>query len=375
MNTNNKILKSDDSDTGSSEDSLKEPLVNADLEAAEETKQTCNKRLCCIWFLIVLSMLLIAGIIQIVITVDFSQFLRPSSFAKTPSPSNPQPLPPALPPSPLAPPPPPSPPSPPPSPPPPPVSSQVMVEIRDSLEKGVQEKLSSWVGNDPCNAWQGVECNEYGRITQINLGEGEWEKNSKGTWEYVKNSVEDYVPNLQISLPIEISKLKDLEFLGLDSTGLSRSPLPPEFSVLTNMKKFVVSNNFISGTLPKEYSTWQNIQSFDLQTNFMKGKIPSQYSTWTNLEYFNITHNGLTGKLPVELSGWKSIEYFDCTKNALVGSIPQEYSQLLGTLTQFYVIQWQTLYPCIDRSTMGLFKQTFDFSSSDVFDVSHCKFW
>eukprot|EP01026_Neomeris_dumetosa_P061309 TRINITY_DN5785_c0_g1_i11.p1 TRINITY_DN5785_c0_g1~~TRINITY_DN5785_c0_g1_i11.p1 ORF type:complete len:383 (+),score=44.74 TRINITY_DN5785_c0_g1_i11:93-1151(+) len=253
--------------------------------------------------------------------------------------------------------------------------SGALKELKSMLPESVKQSLTSWVGDDPCDGWQGITCRtEDGgdkRVVDLDLGKGNWQK-VDGEWRFVPTENGVYEPDLKIAFPEQLSALAYLETLALDKTGLEISYIPPELSSLKNMKDFNMQGNSFTGTLPVELSEWDQLRTFNVQQNQLNGTIPVQYSTWTKLEFLQISRNSFSGSLPVELSNWQSIQVAYLQKNSLSGSIPEEYSVLLDTLEEIEVAPLNTRQLCISSDTLTLFQEALGFAHCDLYNLMEC---
>ena len=84
-----------------------------------------------------------------------------------------------------------------------------------------------WEGNDPCNQWYGLTCDE-GNISVVNLQ--------------------------KMSLSGTISS---------------------NFSSLGSLQKLILADNNLTGTIPAELTTLQNLREIDVSNNRLHGKIPT----------------------------------------------------------------------------------------------------
>ncbi len=141
---------------------------------------------------------------------------------------------------------------------------------------------SNWLSDRPMGEWHGVETDDEGHVTVLNL---EWNR-----------------------------------LLGT---------IPPELGSLSNLEELNLGNNHFTGTIPLELSGLHNLEELDLGGNWLTGTIPPELSRLANLTSLSLADNELTGSIPPELSGLSDLEELDLWKNQLTGSIPRE----LGSLT------------------------------------------
>ncbi|XP_051140762.1 receptor protein kinase TMK1 [Andrographis paniculata] len=85
----------------------------------------------------------------------------------------------------------------------------------------------NWKGNDPCNDWFGLSCND-GNVTIVNF------------------------ENMALS-----------------------GAISPSFASLNSLRRLVLANNNLSGTIPEELTTLPALAEFDVSNNRLVGKVPS----------------------------------------------------------------------------------------------------
>eukprot|EP01025_Chloroclados_australasicus_P018904 TRINITY_DN2009_c0_g1_i2.p1 TRINITY_DN2009_c0_g1~~TRINITY_DN2009_c0_g1_i2.p1 ORF type:complete len:383 (-),score=32.88 TRINITY_DN2009_c0_g1_i2:2598-3629(-) len=192
------------------------------------------------------------------------------------------------------------------------MQAETLQIFRRSLED--PEQLNSWTGDDPCDGWKGISC-ENGRIVGV---------------QYSVDLGLDYVGSFgETSIPPEFSRLGHLQKLLLNYDQITGT-IPAELSVL-DMEAFEVSKHFLHGTLPPELSVWTGLRVLNLDSSIISvdrisGDLPVEYSTWENLLAFVIASNNIDGKFPIEFSAWKSIASLVTADNLMSGTLPQEYS-------------------------------------------------
>eukprot|EP01025_Chloroclados_australasicus_P032536 TRINITY_DN32994_c0_g1_i2.p1 TRINITY_DN32994_c0_g1~~TRINITY_DN32994_c0_g1_i2.p1 ORF type:complete len:435 (-),score=35.54 TRINITY_DN32994_c0_g1_i2:429-1733(-) len=164
------------------------------------------------------------------------------------------------------------------------------------------DAVLTWVGNDICEDWEGVNC-EDGHVVELKL-----------PFTY-----------LDIPIPPELSLLTELRELELEDADLFGT-IPPELTVLTNLVFLNLDDNDLTGTLPDFLSTLSNLQMLALSGNKITGTIPSSYSTMVNMSEFYVDYVETTGSLPPSLSTWQELTIFDIRNAEHFGTLPPEYS-------------------------------------------------
>ncbi|XP_031111830.1 receptor-like kinase TMK4 [Ipomoea triloba] len=85
----------------------------------------------------------------------------------------------------------------------------------------------SWEGNDACNSWKYISCDEQGNVITVNL------------------EMDDFSGTISPAL----ANLTSLRNLYLDNNNLS-GPIPENLNTLPNLQVLDVSNNHLSGLIP-----------------------------------------------------------------------------------------------------------------------------
>ncbi|KAL3716448.1 hypothetical protein ACJRO7_008103 [Eucalyptus globulus] len=158
---------------------------------------------------------------------------------------------------------------------------EALLNWKSTFDNHSQSILSSWHGNNPCR-FTGVACNYYGAIIHLNLS---------------------YV-NLRITLD------------GLD------------FSCLSSVASFELTNNSIYGSIPSSIGLLESLQYLYLCANNLSGRIPTSLGKSSNLVELRISQNNLSGSIPQEICNLRRLTVLSLWRNRLLGSIPLEIARL-----------------------------------------------
>lgn len=189
------------------------------------------------------------------------------------------------------------------------LASSETLEVRQALVKFMNEiSLGNipkdanfgWnLSSDPCtNKWEGITCDSgQQHVKNIVLDQ----KNLSGILDaaFVCEATSLAVLSLNENeiigtLPQEISNCRHLTHLYLRGNKLS-SNLPSSLSRLSNLKRFVISDNVFSGQIP-DMSRISGLLTFLADRNQLTGQIPE--FDFSNLVEFNVSYNNLTGPVP-----------------------------------------------------------------------------
>lgn len=173
----------------------------------------------------------------------------------------------------------------------------------DKLSTGnAEDRDQNWGWNmtsDPCkHKWKGVSCDsQFQSVKKIVLDE----LNLTGVLDIgsvckaTSMSVLSLNENKAIGLiSEEIGNCKHLTHLYLSGNKLS-SDLPESLKRLSNLKRFDISDNNLSGKVP-DLSRISGLITFLAQNNQLNGEIPNL--DFSNLIQFNVSNNNFSGPIP-----------------------------------------------------------------------------
>jgi Leucine-rich repeat (LRR) protein len=144
--------------------------------------------------------------------------------------------------------------------------------------------------------------------------------------------------NITGSLPTEIGLLK-LEFLYVQRNAIAGT-IPTEVGLLSKLQSLRMQHNRFNGTIPTEFTQILTLEELNLSDNQLSGSIPVggdmggeegfRWSNLSNLQRFDISENKVTGTLPPQLvlgvSG--ALNYFDIGFNYFTGTLPPELGRM-----------------------------------------------
>ena len=138
----------------------------------------------------------------------------------------------------------------------------------------------NWLSDKPIEEWYGVNTDEEGRVTDLNLG-------SNG---------------LIGHLPVALSRLSYLEGLALDGNRLAGT-IPPELGRLVQLKYLYLLDNHLTGFIPPELGELDRLIHLCLNGNRLTGSITPALGKLSSLKWLHLHQNiDLAGTLPVELT-------------------------------------------------------------------------
>eukprot|EP00271_Cylindrocystis_brebissonii_P017932 TRINITY_DN4880_c0_g1_i2.p1 TRINITY_DN4880_c0_g1~~TRINITY_DN4880_c0_g1_i2.p1 ORF type:complete len:1252 (+),score=231.49 TRINITY_DN4880_c0_g1_i2:403-4158(+) len=190
--------------------------------------------------------------------------------------------------------------------------------------------LSSWTASSDCLTWNGVTCDSYGNIKEINL-QGfsltEGLPSIIGSLPYLE------VLNLAVNsmtgtLPTELGNLKNLTSLVL-GTNKFKGPIPAGLAGLPNLRYVFLNSNDLNGTIPANLGRNQPLlRVLDFSFNGLTGPIPASISEATALTQLTLKSNALSGSIPWDIGNLTSLTTLELENNELSGTIPDSIGAL-----------------------------------------------
>ena len=135
--------------------------------------------------------------------------------------------------------------------------------------------------------WTGMLPSELGRLTNLR-------------WLEIDNAqFQNHVNNSTTTMTTSTTTAA-----ATTATTTTTTTIPLEFSSLSKLQTFQISNSNLGGTLhPLLFENLTNLEVLDLSGNNLTGTIPSEIGLLTNLRILNLQDNFFTGipLLPTEL--------------------------------------------------------------------------
>ncbi|KAJ6330193.1 hypothetical protein OIU76_008926 [Salix suchowensis] len=172
--------------------------------------------------------------------------------------------------------------------------------------------------------------------------------------------VADIVSAFRISsngtFPKEISKLSNLEELGLAFNNFVPSSIPVEFGQLKklrllwdetrefdccylfynnlsgeipqrvetlNLVEMDLGMNQLNGSIPEDFGKLKKLQLLSLFENHLSGEVPPSIGLLPELKTFKVFSNNLSGALPPKMGLYSKLEEFDVSTNQFSGQLPE----------------------------------------------------
>ena len=182
----------------------------------------------------------------------------------------------------------------------------VLIALYEATGGNNWDDNTNWLSSTyPLAQWYGVETDDAGRVTSLNL---------------VYNSLTGEIPET-------LGNLNNLQNLDLAYNGLT-GEIPETLGNLNNLQNLDLSSNELTGPIPEALGQLNNLQNLDLSSNELTGTIPESLAQLNNLEIFILADNRLTGPIPKALGQLDSLKSLDLAYNELTGTIPESLAQL-----------------------------------------------
>ncbi|XP_034707341.1 MDIS1-interacting receptor like kinase 2-like isoform X7 [Vitis riparia] len=187
--------------------------------------------------------------------------------------------------------------------------------------------------------WDGVYCNDAGRVTRISLYDSGKELGELSKLEF--SSFPSLVVlwlddcGLNGSIPHQIGTLTQLTVLSLGRNNLT-GELPLSLANLTQLEYLVLYSNLLHGSIPPEIGKMKDLIYFILLDNNLTGVIPSSFGNLTNLTHLYLYGNQMGGCIPPQIGKMKNLKLLNLGYNNLTGVIPSSFGNLTN-LTYLYL--------------------------------------
>ncbi|XP_024032293.1 receptor-like protein 12 [Morus notabilis] len=265
----------------------------------------------------------------------------------------------------------------------------LLLELKESVLSYApkSKKLMQWNQSSDCCFWDGITCDEKGRVTGLNLS-SEWisrriDDSSLFNLKYLSD-LDLSFNNFSSEIPARIGNLTNLKYLSLSNAGfggqipqqisqlfklvsLDFSTLPfleisslklenpnlsmlvqklssleelyldgvnisargsewcePLASSLPNLRVLSLSNCFLSGPIDQSLGKLQSLSAIHLDNNNLSSPIPGFITSFSNLTSLRLSSCGLYGTFPREIFQVPTLQIIDLSNNQLLhGSLPE----------------------------------------------------
>ena len=189
-----------------------------------------------------------------------------------------------------------------------------LLKLYESLNGDDWAEKDNWGTEAALGTWHGVETDEDGNVTTVNLREN----------------------NLSGKIPSEIKLLKHLRILDLSFNDSITGVMPPEIGEMESLTELFLHHNSLTGTIPSAIANLTNLVILDFHRNQLTGPLPEWLGDLPNLGYVSVWGNELTGSVPASLGNSISLNGILIHATDLSGPLPRTLTNL--TLVTFL---WQ----------------------------------
>ncbi len=206
-------------------------------------------------------------------------------------------------------------------------------------------RSTNWLSDLPLDTWQGVETDDDGRVTGLELGFNNLGGVIPPELGNLTRLRELYLydnDRMSCIIPPELGNLTNLRRLSMftipivlaifppvwDPIPNPECTIPPEMGNLTSLQELHLGLIELSGGIPPEFGNLANLQVLDLGYNALTGGIPSELGKLTNLRSLSLGYNKLSDSIPPELGNLTNLQELHLDLNELSGSIPSELGDL-----------------------------------------------
>ncbi|KAJ4773745.1 Leucine-rich repeat (LRR) family protein [Rhynchospora pubera] len=181
-----------------------------------------------------------------------------------------------------------------------------LLDFKASIVRDTTGILSSWVGTDCCDGWEGVDCNpQTGRVTSLQL------ERPHGV---MKGTLSSSLGNLKFLQVLVVSGMKQI-------TGT----IPDSLSNLVHLTQLYLEDNMLQGRIPSNLSQLRSLMALSLNGNNFTGELPPQIGFISGLTQINFGRNRL---VPSEIGNLRSLNSLSLSSNLLTGIIPDSIVKL-----------------------------------------------
>ncbi|KAG6518392.1 hypothetical protein ZIOFF_021867 [Zingiber officinale] len=185
--------------------------------------------------------------------------------------------------------------------------------------------------DDPCGNWDGVNCSNSIRVTELDFS------NNK----YLNGQLPPSIGNLKKlqtliligckfsgTIPVELDEEQESDdsHLNLCHRSLNAnhftSRIPASLGRLAdlvcssmNVKHILLDSNNLSGVIPESIGLLQKLEVLRLDRNNLIGLVPQSISNLTRLKVLNFANNELTGMIP-NMTGMHALYNLDLSNNS-----------------------------------------------------------
>ncbi|KAL3716191.1 hypothetical protein ACJRO7_007883 [Eucalyptus globulus] len=207
--------------------------------------------------------------------------------------------------------------------------AKALLNWKSTLDNHSRSLLSSWHDDNPCS-FTGVACDDFGAIAHLNLsclglrgtldGLDFSRLTSVVSFELTNNSIYGFIPSSIGNL----SKLNSLDLCFNELSGY----IPPSLGMLKSLHYFKLCPNNLSGHIPREIGQLDSLLGLDFSMNKFIGPILISLGNLSSLIYLYLWKNQLSGPIPASLGKLGNLIELSISRNNISGYILREIGDL-----------------------------------------------
>ncbi|KAJ8447554.1 hypothetical protein Cgig2_031167 [Carnegiea gigantea] len=211
---------------------------------------------------------------------------------------------------------------------------QSLLTFSESLSSSAPLNWSST--SDCCSSWEGIECDDKGRVISLWLPYRGLQGNISSSFGQLSGLSQLNLSHNLLSgfLPFGLfSSLKSIEIIDLSSNhlyGNLSASFPIKGSFPPSIQVVDISSNLFHGAIePTWFILGSNLTSFNASNNGFNDKVPtSMCATCPLLTNLDFSNNKFSGQIPAGLGKCSKLEVFRAGFNSLSGLLPDDLYSL-----------------------------------------------
>lgn len=136
------------------------------------------------------------------------------------------------------------------------------VPLLQILNRSLGLLSPSWSEKNPCDQWEGLECNNKREVVKISL-----------SFRFLKGNI-----------PSSLGDLLSLKELDLSRNIYLNGEIPSNLGKLKGLQILLLNENSLSGAIPKSLINLREVQFLDFSNNKLMGEVPFELQFLPNLK-------------------------------------------------------------------------------------------
>ncbi|MXW16242.1 MAG: hypothetical protein F4123_09380 [Gemmatimonadetes bacterium] len=186
-------------------------------------------------------------------------------------------------------------------------------------------RSGNWLSDAPLGEWDGVQVDERGRVTGLELSWNNMKGNlppELGFMDMLEVLDLGFNPQLAAPLPTELYGMAMLAELILPYTDM-RTTMLGDFLRLPRLRTLNLYGSGMSGSLPPELADHRELRNLNLAIAQLSGTIPPGIVEMPHLANLSLLRNaGITGALPEDIGRLSTLTGLNLTGTGMSGTLP-----------------------------------------------------